>query len=125
MQTQQLPKRLMRKHLIVWHRHRRSRGPSEAAAGSSYRAALRSEDPMLYMDKIITFLNFSLAGVATLSFFLWLVALVVARGFGERVSPDFGAALLVAAYGSLVVLFWLGVAWVVITAVRYAIRWVR
>ena len=80
---------------------------------------------MLYMDKIITFLNFSLAGVATLSFFIWLITLVVTRGFGERVSADFGAALFVAAYGSLVVLFWLGVAWVVIAAVRYAIRWVR
>ena len=77
---------------------------------------------MLYMDKIITFLNFSLAGVATLSFFIWLITLVVTRGFGERVSADFGAALFVAAYGSLVVLFWLCVAWVVISAVRYAIR---
>ena len=80
---------------------------------------------MSYMDKIITFLNFSLAGVATLGFFLWLVAVVVARGFGERVSADFGTALFVAAYGSLVVLFWLGVAWVVISAVRYVIRRVR
>ena len=80
---------------------------------------------MLYIDKIVTFLNYSLAVLATFGFLLWVVAVVIARGFGERVSADFGKVLFVAAYGSLFVLFWLAVAWVVINAVRYAIRLVK